>query len=230
MGDALYQRVILSGQNFDEGKNLSRRQTKTGKHDCCFRIRKKLYVTLAHPLGCEVLTCKSTRRAKQSGGLFNFLRMPFGTRGKPRPWLISVNSIVPVRWRFMIDGLLGVPWQAAAQARMIGQFARMGRPAAPVEIGRCRGGCAALRARADRHGDHVLFEAFVVANAGIAAGREDIDEACRRPVVRRCSTRTPSGCRASGLKQQAARARPDSHTARARRRSTARSPCKAARY
>lgn len=35
--------------------------------------------------------------------------MPFGTRGKRRLWLISVNSFVPVRRRFMIDGPLGVP-------------------------------------------------------------------------------------------------------------------------
>ena len=51
------------------------------------------------------------------------------------------------------------------------------RPAAAVEIGRRGGGGEALHARADRHRDHVLLQPLVVADAGIAAGRQHVDEA-----------------------------------------------------
>ena len=46
-----------------------------------------------------------------------------------------------------------------------------------IEIGGAGGGREALHARADRHGDHVLLEPLVVADAGIAAGRQHVDEA-----------------------------------------------------
>ena len=60
---------------------------------------------------------------------------------------------------------------------MIEQVAGMLGPAPRIEIsGRCGGG-EALAARADRHRDHVLFEPLVIADAGVAACREDVDEA-----------------------------------------------------
>ena len=59
---------------------------------------------------------------------------------------------------------------------MVEQIARMCRAAAPVEIGRRGGGREALLARADRNGDHVLLEPLVVADAGVAAGRQHVDE------------------------------------------------------
>ncbi len=46
-----------------------------------------------------------------------------------------------------------------------------------IEVG---GGCGrgeALNARPDRHRDHVLLQALVVANAGVTPGRQQIDEA-----------------------------------------------------
>ena len=67
--------------------------------------------------------------------------------------------------------------EAAADAGMVQKVARVLRTAAPVEIGRRRDRGEALLARADRHGDHVLFEPLVVADAGIAARGQHIDEA-----------------------------------------------------
>ena len=49
-------------------------------------------------------------------------------------------------------------------------------PAAAIEIGGGGGRRETLLARADRHGDHVLFEPLVIADAGVAAGRKHIDE------------------------------------------------------
>ena len=51
-----------------------------------------------------------------------------------------------------------------------------GRPCA-IEIGRSGGGGEALDARPDRHRDHVLLQPLVVADAGVAAGRQHVDEA-----------------------------------------------------
>ncbi len=60
---------------------------------------------------------------------------------------------------------------------MFEQVARvLGAPMA-MEIGGGCGRCEALDAWTDRHRDHVLFEPFIVADAGIAAGRDHIDEA-----------------------------------------------------
>ena len=67
--------------------------------------------------------------------------------------------------------------EAAAQAGVAEQLARMLRPAVAIEIGGRGGGGEALHARADRHRDHVLLEPLVVADAGVAAGREHVDEA-----------------------------------------------------
>ena len=67
--------------------------------------------------------------------------------------------------------------KAAAQAGMAEQVARMFGPAAAIEVGRGRGGGEALDARADRHRDHVLLQPLVVADAGVAAGRQHVDEA-----------------------------------------------------
>ena len=67
--------------------------------------------------------------------------------------------------------------EPAAQAGMVEQVARMLGSAARIEIGRRRGGGEALHARPDRHGDHVLLQPLVVADAGVAAGRQHVDEA-----------------------------------------------------
>ncbi len=56
------------------------------------------------------------------------------------------------------------------------QVAGMGGDGVVGEIGGGGGGGEALRAGTDRDGDHVLFEAFVVADAGVAAGGEDVHE------------------------------------------------------
>src|SRR6266404_8390824 len=59
---------------------------------------------------------------------------------------------------------------------MTEQVARVLGPAVTIEIGRSGGGGEALDTRSDRHRDHVLFQTFVVADAGIAAGRQNVDE------------------------------------------------------
>ncbi len=67
--------------------------------------------------------------------------------------------------------------EAAAQAGMLQQFARVMRPAVTIKIGgRCRSG-EALDARPDRHRDHVFFQSLAVANSRVAPGRQDIDKA-----------------------------------------------------
>src|SRR4051812_44947560 len=59
---------------------------------------------------------------------------------------------------------------------MLQQLAWMLRPAMLVEVGgRCAGGVA-LCPRADRHGDHVLLQALVIADSRIEASPQDIDE------------------------------------------------------
>ena len=77
---------------------------------------------------------------------------------------------------------LELPWrhgaarEAAAQARVLEQVARMRGPAMRREIVRRGGGREALDARTDRHRDHVLLEPLVVADAGVAAAGEHVDE------------------------------------------------------
>ena len=66
--------------------------------------------------------------------------------------------------------------ETAAQAGVGEQVARMLGPAARIEIGGRGGGGEALDARPDRHGDHVLLQPLVVADAGVAAGRQHVDE------------------------------------------------------
>jgi hypothetical protein len=68
-------------------------------------------------------------------------------------------------------------WRSGRAGRRGEQVARMRGPAARVEIGRRGRGGEALHARADRHRDHVLLQPFVVADAGVAAGRQHVDEA-----------------------------------------------------
>src|SRR5580693_1144886 len=52
----------------------------------------------------------------------------------------------------------------------------MGGPAVAIEIaGRCRG-CEALDAGSDRNRDHVLLQPLVIADAGVAPRRQQVDE------------------------------------------------------
>ena len=53
----------------------------------------------------------------------------------------------------------------------------MFRPAVTIEIGGRGGGGEALHARPDRHRDHVLFQPFFVADAGVASGCQHVDKA-----------------------------------------------------
>src|SRR5262245_24714575 len=57
--------------------------------------------------------------------------------------------------------------EAAAQASVVEQLARVRRPAATVEVSRSGGARKALNARTDRHRDHVLLEDLVIANSGV---------------------------------------------------------------
>ena len=66
--------------------------------------------------------------------------------------------------------------EAMADAGMVEQVARVLRPAARGEIGRRGGGGETLLARPDRHGDHVALQPLVVADAGVEAGGEHVDE------------------------------------------------------
>ena len=59
---------------------------------------------------------------------------------------------------------------------MVENVARVTRLTMRREIGRRRGGDETLLPRADRHGDHVLLQPLVIANAGIEAGGQHIDE------------------------------------------------------
>ena len=47
----------------------------------------------------------------------------------------------------------------------------------PVEIGRRGGGGESLQTRPDGNGDHVLLQPVVVADAGVTASCQDVDEA-----------------------------------------------------
>jgi hypothetical protein len=56
------------------------------------------------------------------------------------------------------------------------QIARVLWPAMLIEVGRSGAGGKPLLARPDRHRDHVLLQPLAVADAGVATGREHIDE------------------------------------------------------
>lgn len=56
------------------------------------------------------------------------------------------------------------------------QIARVRGPAVAREVGGRGRSHRVLPARADRDGDHVLLEALLVADAGVAAGSEDVDQ------------------------------------------------------
>src|SRR5580700_7751809 len=57
--------------------------------------------------------------------------------------------------------------EAPPQARMSQQLPRMLRPTRALEVGRGCRGREALRTGSDRHRDHVLLQAFVIADPGI---------------------------------------------------------------
>ena len=61
-------------------------------------------------------------------------------------------------------------------AGVLEQVARMLRPSMRTEVSGRRANGEALHARTDRHRDHVLLEALVVADAGIEACRQHVDE------------------------------------------------------
>ena len=70
--------------------------------------------------------------------------------------------------------------ELSEQARVVEEFARMMGAAAPIEIVRRGRGSIALHTRTDGNGDHVLFQPLVVADPGIAAGCQHVDEAILR--------------------------------------------------
>jgi hypothetical protein len=71
----------------------------------------------------------------------------------------------------------GAARKTAAQAGMGQKVARVLRPAMGGEIGGGGGGDDPLAAGADGHGDHVLFQPFLVTDARVGARGEDVDEA-----------------------------------------------------
>ena len=86
-----------------------------------------------------------------------------------------------LRWDSRVDPLEWQPlptlYERAAQAGVAEQLAWVLRPATSIEIDGGSGGREALHARPDRHRDHVLLQPLVVADAGVAPGRQHIDEA-----------------------------------------------------
>src|SRR5262249_55035675 len=70
--------------------------------------------------------------------------------------------------------------KAAPKAGMAEQLARVRRAAAALEVVGRGGGGEALHAGTDRDGDHVLLQPLLVADAGIAPGRDDVDKAFLR--------------------------------------------------
>jgi hypothetical protein len=76
----------------------------------------------------------------------------------------------------IFPGHHGTAGKLPAQASMLEQVAGMLRPAMFVEVGGSRRGRVALHSRTDRHGNHVLLEPLVVADARVKTGREDINE------------------------------------------------------
>src|SRR5580765_5537970 len=67
--------------------------------------------------------------------------------------------------------------EAAAQARMLEELAWMLGATAAVKVSGSRSRRKALRARTDRHGDHVLLQSLVITDSSVEPGAEYIDEA-----------------------------------------------------
>jgi len=67
--------------------------------------------------------------------------------------------------------------EAAAQACVAEQVARVLGSAVALQIGGRSGRREALDARPDRHGDHVFLQPFVVADTRVTPGRKNVDEA-----------------------------------------------------
>ena len=82
-----------------------------------------------------------------------------------------------LRLALELPGRHGPAGEAHPQAGVLQQVTGMQRPTAAREIARRGGRRHALATRADGQGDHVLLQAFLVADAGIAARRHDVDEA-----------------------------------------------------
>ena len=59
---------------------------------------------------------------------------------------------------------------------MIDEVARVGGDPMGGEVSRRRGGDVMLDARPDRDRDHVAFDPLLVADAGVEAGADDVDE------------------------------------------------------
>jgi hypothetical protein len=64
----------------------------------------------------------------------------------------------------------------ALQTGMAEQIARVLRSSASIEIGRGRAQGKTLLTRTDRHRNHVLLQPLAIADAGVATGREHVDE------------------------------------------------------
>jgi hypothetical protein len=93
----------------------------------------------------------------------------------------TARSVAPPTWTSNGPGGSMVSVSPAcsncAHARVKQQVARVLWAAAPVEVGGRCGSGHALHAWADRHRHHVQLEPLFIADAGVAAGGEDVDEA-----------------------------------------------------
>ncbi len=67
--------------------------------------------------------------------------------------------------------------EAAAEARVIEELARMLRATMAIEVGGSRSSREALGTRTDGHCDHVLLQALFITDPGVETGSEHIDEA-----------------------------------------------------
>ena len=67
--------------------------------------------------------------------------------------------------------------EAATQARVLEELARMLGTTVAIEVGGSCSSRKALRARTDRHRDHVLLQSLVITDSSVEPGTEDIDEA-----------------------------------------------------
>jgi hypothetical protein len=66
--------------------------------------------------------------------------------------------------------------EAAAQASVVEKLPRVFWSTATIEVGWSGGGGEMLNAGTDQQSDHVLLQPLVVADAGVAARRQNIDE------------------------------------------------------
>src|SRR5580765_8940744 len=57
--------------------------------------------------------------------------------------------------------------EPAAQARVLEELARMLGTTVAIEVGRSRSSRTALRARTDRHRDHVLLQSLVITDSSV---------------------------------------------------------------